>query len=126
MATAVQQRKLKTLFEQSMAIGGLPAFRTEWGKSIGLHRDGNERQVFDPKRREVNGSEFSPAEVCAALMGQNWRNSFAMTCLSKASLDIPANPDGQMNLWKLFPKPSTKLKESSASCGSNVLPMCPV
>ena len=87
MATATQQKRLKTLFEQSMQEGGLRKFRENWEKSIGIHQrerscltpDGERQnrfeQAFDANDRAVDHRDWSVGEALCAVIGPSWRSS---------------------------------------------------
>ncbi len=103
MASITQQKKIKTLFEQSMQQGGLAAFRTNWEQSIGLvdqqysARDSEgtphprTRRVFDREKREVDFRDFTIGETAAALLGPHWRNSFEQFHQRAAALRFEGN-----------------------------------
>jgi hypothetical protein len=88
MAQAAKQRKLKALFDASMAKGGLPEFKKNWEQSIGLHEvetryereDGSHgirtQKKFHPDKREVDYREFHIGAICDSLMGEDWRQTF--------------------------------------------------
>jgi hypothetical protein len=76
MNTATKQKKLRTLYEQSMTDGGPRAFRTNWEQSIGVHRDEHGTPRFDPNKREVDYKEWTIGAICDALMGRAWRSTF--------------------------------------------------
>jgi len=88
MATSYQQKGLKKLFEQSMEAGGLPEFRKNWNRAIGLHNvetpsigidgqfAGNRmEQAWNPEDRAIDHNAFGVGEALYAVCGPNWRNS---------------------------------------------------
>jgi len=77
MATITQRKKIKALFEQSMADGGLPAFKRNWDKSLGLEDVGPGQQRFNREQREVDHKDFHVGEICHALMGNDWRDNLS-------------------------------------------------
>jgi hypothetical protein len=70
MASLLQRKKVKQLFEQSMAAGGLPAFRENWDRSLGIYG-----QQFEQDHREVAHQDFHVGEICHTLLGNDWRDS---------------------------------------------------
>jgi hypothetical protein len=75
MATITQRKKIKALFEQSMADGGLDTFKQNWDKSLGIENLGAGRQRLNFEQREVDHNDFHVGEVCHALMGNDWRDN---------------------------------------------------
>ena len=75
MAQASKQKKLKALFNASLAAGGLPAFRTNWEQSIGLHTN-EDTGTGSTDKREVDYKDFHIGATMEALMGNKWRKTF--------------------------------------------------
>ena len=84
MAMAAKERKIKALFDASMAAGGVDSFKTNFEQSLGVHTDehmtfegvSREVQTFDPDRREVDYKELHVGGCMAALLGPEWRQKF--------------------------------------------------
>ena len=77
MAQAAKQKKLKALFDASVAKGGLPEFRTNWEQSIGVVADEDTgAMVFNPEKREVDYKDFHIGACMEALIGSRWKKTF--------------------------------------------------
>jgi len=74
-----QKRAIKKLFEDGMAAGGLPEFKTRFDASIGLADDPDQepgRKMLESSKQVLDYKDI-PAEVCGeALMGPNWKQTF--------------------------------------------------
>ena len=76
MATGTQQRKLKELYDRSMAAGGLRAFARNWEQSIGIHRDPDTHIArFEQGNRELDHRDWAIGEVFDAICGPRWRKT---------------------------------------------------
>jgi len=97
MATLAQRAKLKTLYEQSMEAGGLPAFRRNWEQSLGVHgEDGPQR--FDGEKRELDHKKWHVGEVMHTLLGNDWRQTFAQFYQRAGASRFEAILPGELNL----------------------------
>ena len=76
---ATKEQKLRKLYDNSMAVGGLPEYRKNFEQSIGVHTDDNGRKYFDKDKREIDYMSLEIGRVCNALLGNDWRNTFEQT-----------------------------------------------
>ena len=72
----MKELKIRQLFDSTMPVGGLPAFRTAWEQSLGLHYGDNGCMALDTNKREINHNEMHLGRLMTGLLGPNWKNTF--------------------------------------------------